>query len=304
MVCSHRSHRSRLRGHRLAFVLVLTVAAAGCTSPEGDVGGVAPTIPTDKALVTITYQRGVTIVSATTLDGIDVPAGCVEANPATHVVTYLSFLQRDTVLIDTVDWRDEETFDNALFAPSGDAWVYVATLHASEGEPGVVLSGTRLEEPVTLVGGEAVELVIDLDALAPVTLAWSSPADPERPWTGGPNPYSYEPFDDHSEAGIQMEASLPWPTGDDLRAPAFGWENVVSFSTQNPTGEYYVFEVWESGERRARNLVRTPEDYGTFGVSVNGLGFNGASLAFPNRNFYTLQATCTRAHTFIVPQRP
>jgi len=286
-------------------VLVVGLLVGGCTDPShgnAESGATIGLIPADKALVSISYSRGgVALSGAAQSSGF--PVGCTAAYPETHVVTYLSYLVRDTVLIDTVATTGSTAFENVLFAPAGDAWLYVISLHVPDDGPGVVLAGTRLEQPVSFVGGEAKQLEVDLDTLAYVVLEWADPADLEHPWTGGPMEYSFEPFGESSEVGIQMRAVLPWPM-DDSRAPGFGWENVVSFSANNPTGEYYMFEVWEADDVLARNLVSDSRDSGQFGVRVNGLGFNGASFAFPTRQFYTLDATCTPDHTFQVPARP
>lgn len=304
------------RGHRalrlLAATALLLALLAGCS---GD-GASGPRtvlqigdfeIPVDKSLVIVSTKRTQGLSTLSALNAAQL--GCQLYTPfVTHIVTYLSYADRDTVLVDAAILpQNLDSFNTAIFAPEGEALVYVILLERRSQGSNVVLSAMRLPERVEFEGGTVKEIEIDLSLLEDITLEWLGEGGIRRPWSDGPYGYSTErviPTDaEYPHFGIQKVVNLPWPL-DDPRGPDGGWENMSMAFTPNA-----LLPILQDKAAQARSAYRvnniSPWTYGTtYTIGGNGFGFNGASLAFPGLHFITSDAVCTPQHTLVVPPPP
>jgi hypothetical protein len=264
-------------------------------------------IPVDKTLVLVSTKRTQGLNTLSALN--ETQLGCESYEPfVTHIVTYFSYAARDTVLVDAAILpQNLDAFNTAIFAPEGEALMYVILLERRSAGSNVVLSAMRLPGAVEFEGGTVKEIELDLNLLQPITLEWLAEDGRRRPWSEGPYEYSTNrviPTDaEYPHVGIQKVVNLPWML-DDPRGPDGGWENMAMAFTPNA-----LLPILSDKTTSARSAYQvnnlSPWSYGTtYTVRGSGFGFNGASLAFPGLHFITADAVCTPQHTLTVPPPP
>jgi hypothetical protein len=267
-------------------------------------------LPIDKALVVVTTKSGsgVNSLNSSNLSQL----GCNSYNPTpTHLVVYLSYALRDTVLVDAAEIpQDSDSFSTAMFAPEGEARVYALILQRRSSSSSVVLRGMVLPQPVAVVGGTVMEIELDLGQLSDITLEWvSADGSERRAWKDGPYPYSFArldpvPSETFPDVGVRKVVNLPWPLNDP-RGPDGGWENLsgTEFAASNN-----LLPIHFSKDAMSNSSLDTdnpsPWSYNrTFTIAGNGYGFTGASLAFPGQHFITADAVCWPVHSLSIPSR-
>lgn len=302
---------------------------SACDSAAAPSSGETPFgLPANKALVAVQFT-GSPALSAVGTAAVAPLDAC--RFDATHLVTYLSFIDRNTTLADALDLPAaglSALTQTALFAPPGEAFVYVIAVRYEERagqEPlAVALSGQRLSETLRLSAGEIVTVEIDLAAMAPFQLAWDTPLDADDPWFGGPQPYRHVAGASASsrEVGIWTTGTLPWDLRDaqgahvDQRGPEIGNNNSVP---ADPRPDRYLFESFGSDyDPEERNIFRfsnnlAPEQFldvendtneGTFPIVAGGVYLSGSSLSFPGVGFQFPELACESSFEFVIPAPP